>query len=405
MDARIPLFLTPLLLLVLLVWGTVPANAQMSSQADARVILIDSGFYSSLPRRKRDQAISDMRSDMRSFDEEYAATGATLVLGRDAAGSIRLIDTTGSGNPMAKSLRSGRLKDHLEDMERGRFDDLSPLDLNNIRPEMFDAVAKLGLLSRSRRGQQTVVDVHVFAAAWTIGTGLGTEDLMLTDQATECVIRRGPEVEVWPETVGVRFEFRTPDGIEYPSPSAMAAFIGSVTGFATDKHFIQTRGAASPLCPPRDGQIAVEYLDPRMANDLNCARDVKPRQTSMDISTRCIDLAPDRDPIGVGLERGPVAIVVRAEATTLVQPELSGTLVPNVDVFARIGGVQIRPGRTPPTGQTQAPGRLVFSGQGRCQKGEGGVVTLGSERGEVRSVVSRFYCVETELDLGMIELN
>lgn len=390
-------------LIFVLAMAGAPVLAQ-GSYPDGRILLIDFGHYAGLKSEKqRKQAIADMISDIEMFQDEAPANGDTIVLAPSGLNNVRQILRVRSGDLVSKALQTHRA---FKKAANGTARQGALLDLNDIRPAIHNAISVLGLARPNRSGTRNIVDIHIFSPGWRISSRNQTQDLMGTNQATECVIERGPKVQRWPQHVIARFEFRMPEGVEVPSHSATAAFIGSVTGYSTDKPFIMDRGATGPLCELDIPKSSEAFIDPAMVDDLNCSADMQRRASSGEITFACRELAPNVPSVGANLARGPVALVLRPATAALKDPGLSGSLVGRTDFTVYVGAATISAGISasglPPQVATQ--GTLTLEGGASCRKGQEGHLTFGSGNGAIFGVISRYYCAVAELSLGMIEL-
>ncbi|MEM9756103.1 MAG: hypothetical protein AAF914_08925 [Pseudomonadota bacterium] len=388
--------------------GAAAAQTPQPDRPDARILIIDMPYFAAIDSlADRQRAIGFLRSDIEMFDAAETQVfegGVTLVLVPRGPNLARLA-TVPAGERVAVVLAATPM---WARMEQGRMQAPQPIDVFDVASEVFDRLGILGMRGTGAGSDRHVVDMHVFAPGWRIGRAdprFG--NLMGWDHATECVLRRDPPRLVWPEDADLRVEFRPPEGVEPPSPSAQAAFIGVLTGLVSHGGNIQSRGAVGPRCEMGVAEPTRAFTNPSGPDAVDCPTDAERRGDSGDRVQACVSAAPRVASLGAGLDRGPVSVILRPQEVTLAAPELSGSLtVGAVDVQAQIGGVGIVLGQTGTAvpSQPAAPGAFEFSAQPGCPAGVSGEVRLGAGTDTITAILSRFHCREARREIGEVTL-
>lgn len=380
------------------------ATRQVEASPDARIIVIDLPHYARVGgAAQRSRALEDVFADIEMFEEEAPSRGQTLVFAPDGANLSRILEAR-TGDDIAAELRGLReVSNAFSGISSGRYQNIS---LGDVNKALFQSLRRLRIHREPRDKPYHSLDVHVFAPGWRLGSSGPDENVMRTLQATECVIQRQNLSVRLQEWVHVTFEFRVPEGIEKPSESAEATFIGAVTGLHAGAKNVYTRGAAGPRCEMGTGVAAEPYADANFANAPNCNTDIKRLRTAYPAMNACRSSAPLAPPIGVGLDRTPLSLITRPVIAELARPTYDGSFLAQVSGPAQVGGTTIPPMGQAAAGQlpTARPGAFRLSPKPTCIEGQGGSLSLRAADGAIEAVVSRFYCDDARLPIGEVAL-
>ncbi len=390
---------------LLLAWAVALVIARSAAASpDGRLIIVDLPYFANIATQdKRHQALKDVLDDIDMFEAEAPSRAGTIILAPNGP-NIRRILKAHSGSNLASMLRQHRaFKNAMIGVKIRRYQFIS---LADIRRSLFDSLKLLSIHQEPNNKPWHKLDIHIFAPGWRLGSTGPEKDVMRTEQATQCVVERESITQTLPPWVHVTFEFRIPEGIEEPSLSAEATFIGAVTGLYNRADNVHTRSVAGPRCAIGQGTKAKPYAHQNFIDAPSCKTDVMPISHSNLLISACGSLAPLAPAIGAGLDRRPVSVVSRPATVSLNRPRYNGTLLQQVDGSARVGGIFIPPLGQAPSGQlpTASPAEFRLSPAPGCVNGQGGYLSLASAQSAVRAQISRFYCDDAILQIGEITL-